>query len=114
MGGSEMDPPTLPPAYWDLWPTDTGRPNGPQERLLCSPGAPPNRHRGTGGGLRDSAIGEGEEMPRDPFGWPGRGDHRRSKFWCCFRRLVLDQRGETRKTAPKDDGPAINERDATG
>ena len=41
----------------------TGDPNGPQERLLRSPGAPtPTGAEVLEGALRDSAIGEGDEV----------------------------------------------------
>ena len=48
-----------------------------------------------GGGEEDDS-GEDEEAPRDPFGWTGEeGSHRQSKFWCHFRLLMIDRRGET-------------------
>ena len=41
----------------------TGDPNGLQERLLRRPGAPPTCSEVLEGALRDSAVGEGAEVP---------------------------------------------------
>ena len=109
MGGSEMDPPTLPPRTYDPLTWGTRRVSWTASAAVRP--LPPISTEVMEGGLRDSAFGEVVEVPGGPWGRPegGRGTHRQSKFWSKVRLLVLDRRGKTHKTAPRDDAQCIDE-----
>ena len=111
MGGYEMDPPTLPPRTYG--PPTRGTQTVPRTASAAVRPLPPTLTEVMEGGLRVSAFGEVEEVPGGPWGRPGGGTHRRSKFWSNFRLLVLNRRGKTHKTAPKDDAPCIDESNGT-
>ena len=98
MGGSEMDPPTLPPRSYG--PPTRGTQTVPRSASAAVRPLPPTSTEVMEGGLRDSAFGEVEEVPGGPWGRPGGGDHWRHKFQPNFRLLLRDRRGKTHKTAP--------------
>ena len=113
MGGSGMEPPTLPP-----------RPHGPPTRATRTVPRtasaavwhlPPTGAEVLEGGLTDIAFDESAEVPGGPWGWPGGSDHRRRKFQPNFRLLLRGRRGKTHKTAPNYVAPCIDEsEDALG
>ena len=96
MGGSGMEPPTLPPR--PHVPPTRATQTVPRTASAAVRPLPPTDAEVLEGGLSDSAFGEVKEVPGGPWGWPGGAAHWRSKFWCHFRLLVLDRRGETHQT----------------
>ena len=66
------------------------------------------------GGLRDSSIGEGEEVPRSPWGWPNGVDFGPANFGLPLGLFCVTGAAKLTNINPWGDGPCIDPSVPTG